>query len=65
MFVARDANDYKKSYLLPQLSFEGESNPKKCLLRDEYGKRNKERRRAFAEVKNDTYILFMAIEITI
>jgi acyl-CoA hydrolase len=50
LFVARDATDYTKSYKLPELSFESEKNPKKCLIRDEYGKRNKERKKMFSEV---------------
>jgi len=50
MFVARNATDYSKAYTLPELSFEGEKNPKKCIIRNEYGKRNKERKKSFSEV---------------
>lgn len=49
MFVARDAKDYTKAFALPELSFEGEKDEKKCILRDEYGKRNKDRRKTFSE----------------
>jgi len=49
MFVARDATDYSKSFKLPELSFDGEKNPKKCVIRNEYGKRNKERKKIFSE----------------
>jgi len=48
MFVSRDAQDYSKAYVLPDLSFEGENDEAKCILRQEYGKRNKQRRIEFA-----------------
>lgn len=51
MFVARDAHDYKKAVELPELSFEGEKDARKCGLRNEYGKRNKEKKKLFSEVK--------------
>ena len=51
MFVARNATDYSKAFTLPELSFEGEKNPNKCVIRNEYGKRNKERKKSFSEVK--------------
>lgn len=51
MFVARDANDYSKSYPLPELSFEGEEDVKKAMLRFEYGRKNKERKMNLAAVK--------------
>lgn len=51
MFVSRDAQDYSKTYPLPDLSFEGENDEAKCLLRQEYGKKNKKRRMEFAAVR--------------
>jgi len=50
MFVSRDAEDYSKTYSLPDLSFEGENDEAKCLLRQELGKKNKKRRMEFAAV---------------
>jgi len=50
MFVARDTNDYKKAYPIPDLCFEGEEDLEKCLLRLEYGKKNKQKRIEFAAV---------------
>ena len=50
MFVARDVQDYSKAFPLPELSFEGENDEAKCLLRQEYGKKNKKTRMEFAAV---------------
>lgn len=50
MFVARDAEDYSKAFPLPELTFEGEEDVKKCMLRKEYGIKNKERRSDVAAV---------------
>ena len=44
MFVARDARDYTKACVLPQLSFEGEEDPDRCTLRQELGREKKDRR---------------------
>lgn len=52
MFVARDAKDYTKAFVVPELSFEGEKDQQKCVLRDEYGRRNKEKKKSFSEVKH-------------
>ena len=50
MFVARDASDYTKSYPIPQLTFDQEDDPEGCLLRQEWGNKNKHRRMEFAAV---------------
>ena len=65
MFVARDATDYSKAIELPELSFEGEKDAKKCALRNEYGKKNKSKKKLFSEVCVHILIVFKYLEIFI
>jgi len=46
LLAARDTKDYSKSFNLTKISFEGENDIEKCLLRSELGKLNQEKRKS-------------------
>ncbi len=43
--VARDINDHKKPFLVPELRYDGENNEKACLYRKEFGVKNQQIRK--------------------
>ena len=46
LMAARNTQDYSKPFILPKLSFEGENDIEKCVLRSELGKMNQEKRKS-------------------
>eukprot|EP01017_Pseudomicrothorax_dubius_P039025 TRINITY_DN5934_c0_g1_i1.p1 TRINITY_DN5934_c0_g1~~TRINITY_DN5934_c0_g1_i1.p1 ORF type:complete len:388 (+),score=79.32 TRINITY_DN5934_c0_g1_i1:128-1291(+) len=45
VMIGRNATDHSKPFQVPRLSFEGETDPQRCALRFELGKRNQVRRK--------------------
>ena len=45
LLAARNTKDFSKAYTLPRLSFEGENDIEKCILRYELGRMNQEKRK--------------------
>ncbi len=45
LMAARNTQDFSKAYTLPRLSFDGENDIEKCILRFELGKMNQEKRK--------------------
>ena len=51
VFVARDAENPRKSKPVPELVFDGEKDPEGAIIRYETGKKNQTHRKSVAEVR--------------